>query len=99
MGKLKNINNTSENKTHKVIVIGLLYILSILIMASGAGFTLYCIWNKTSFVVLNTSVHGMVFGVLVIYLGLRYFLSVKSLKSEVFKQSSNFSWKNFNKNK
>lgn len=89
----------AEKKTTKIIIVTFLYLVSILILASGLGYSVYSLLADTSFTVFGTSVHGFVFGLLVFYLGLRYFLSVKKLKDELYKSSSVFSWKNFSKNK
>lgn len=89
----------AEKKTTKIIIVTFLYLVSILILASGLGYSVYSLLADTSFTVFGTSVHGFVFGLLVFYLGLRYFLSVKKLKDELYKSSSVFYWKNFSKNK
>lgn len=83
----------------KVIIITSLFVTSIIIMLSGAFFIIFSLVNHTSFMVLNTSVHGAFFGATVLYLGFRNFLSVRKLKTEVYKSSSKFSWSNFRKSK
>ena len=90
---------STDKKTVKIIIVAFLYLVSILILASGLGYSIYSLLADTSFTVFGASVHGFVFGLLVFYLGLRYFLSVKKLKDELYKSSSVFSWKNFSKNK
>jgi hypothetical protein len=44
---------------------------------------------------MNNQIHGAVFGIVIIFLGARYFLSVQKLKGEVYKSISRFSWGNF----
>jgi len=89
----------AEKKAAKIIIVTFLYLISIMILVSGLGYSVYSLLADTSFTVFGTSVHGFVFGLLVFYLGLRYFLSVRKLKDELYKSSSVFSWKNFSKNK
>jgi CO dehydrogenase/acetyl-CoA synthase epsilon subunit len=43
--------------------------------------------------------HGSIFGAMAAFLGARYFLSVKKLKAEVYKESSRFSLSNFKRKK
>ena len=42
---------------------------------------------------------GAVLGLLVLYLGIKYYLSVTKLKGELFKASAKFSWSHFIKDK
>ena len=90
---------STDKKTVKIIIVAFLYLVSILILGSGLGYSIYSLLADTSFTVFGASVHGFVFGLLVFYLGLRYFLSVRKLKNELYKSSSVFSWKNFSKHK
>lgn len=96
----KNVNTENANQMMiKKWILSSLYLLSAFIMLSGIFFTAYSLIADISFPIFGTQVHGFVFGLLVFYLGLRYFLSVKNIKEELLKPSSKFSWKNFNKNK
>ena len=90
-------SHVMENNIQKVIIINVLFGAAIIIMLLGTYFSAYSLMHNVSFKVLNTSVHGAVFGLTVIYLGLRYFLSVTKLKKELFKSTSKFSWDNFKK--
>ena len=83
----------------KTIAIVALFAVSIIIIAMGASFSVISLINNVSFKVLNSSVHGAVFGVVIAFLGVRYFLSVRKLKQEVYKKTSKFSWNNFKKDK
>lgn len=83
----------------KVVAIGLLFAVSGAIVLTGLAFTAYSTMNQVAFMVLNAKVPGMVFGVVVAFLGMRYFLSVMKLKREVFKSDSRFSWGNFRKSR
>lgn len=96
---MKNVSCTYDNQKMKVVIITALYVTASLIMASGVLFGIYSYFNDVSFLVINTNVHGMIFGMVVGYLGLRYFLLVKKLEKEVYKPTSNFSWENFKKKK
>ncbi len=81
----------------KTISILFLTILSIAIIITGFLFSLYSVFFDISFLLLNSPVSGVVFGLMVIYLGLRYFFSVQKLKIEVYKSTSSFSFINFKK--
>jgi len=86
-----------EIEKSKTISILFLTTLSIAIIIMGVLFSVYSLLYSISFTVLNNSVHGVVFGLMVIYLGFKYFFSVKKLKIEVYKPTSGFSFNNFKK--
>ena len=86
-------------ETSKVASIIFLYIVSITIILSGAGFIVYSILNNVSLHVLSSNIPGAIFGVIIAFLGTRYLMSVSTLKAEVYKTSSKFSWSNFRKAK
>jgi polyferredoxin len=86
-----------EIERSKTLSILFLTVLSIAIITMGLVFSVYSVLYSISFTVLNNSVHGVVFGLMVIYLGLKYFFSVKKLKIEVYKPTSRFSFNNFKK--
>jgi hypothetical protein len=90
----KTINNSLNTKKVSIIVLSL---ISTCISISGLIFIVYSWINDISFKVLNANVPGIIFGALVTYLGVRYFLSVSKLKKELYKESSVFSWSNFKK--
>ena len=96
---MKNQIDVSNNFKQKAIIINLLYATTIIIMLLGAFFIVYSIVNNVSFKVINSNVSGAVFGLVVTYLGARYFLSVTKLKAELYKTTSQFSWSNFKKEK
>ena len=85
--------------TEKVVAVTVLFVMSILIMISGIILGVLSFVNSISFQVMGSSIHGAIFGAVVIFLGFRYFLSVRKLKKEVYKASSNFSWSNFKRTK
>lgn len=82
--------------TKKLIIYGL-SVLSLCIFLSGIVFGVYSWTNDISFKVINTQISGIIFGAVVAYLGVRYYLSVSKLKKELYKESSVFSWSNFKK--
>ena len=96
---MKGQIDVSTNFKQKAIIISLLYATTIIIVLLGVFFIVYSIVNNVSFKVINSSVHGGVFGLVVAYLGARYFLSVSKLKAELYKSTSRFSWSNFKKEK
>ena len=79
----------------KVIIVNVLYAITMIIIFLGIFFSIFSFVNHINFKVLNSSIPGAVFGVLVLYLGIRYYFSVDKLKGELIKPSSKFSWSNF----
>lgn len=79
----------------KVASITVLFITSLIIILLGAAFSIYSVLCNVSFTVMTSQINGAVFGVVIAFLGFRYFLSVQKLKAEVYKSTSRFSWSNF----
>jgi hypothetical protein len=86
--------SVSKGKTRSVFA---LYTLSILIILAGAALCVTSLVSGVKYTVLTSQVPGAAFGLVILFLGLRYFLSVRKLKAEVYKPSSVFSWSNFRK--
>ena len=82
----------------KVVMLVILYIVSVLIMLLGAGYFVYCAINNVQMQVMSSTIPGFVFGMVVLFLGFRYFMSLSKLRAEVMK-SSGFSWSNFKRAK
>jgi hypothetical protein len=89
----------SAAERNKAVSITSLFIGSIAIILTGVIFCINSILNNISFMVLGSGIHGSVFGLVVTFLGIRYFVSVRKLKTEVYKKSSRFSWSNFKSDK
>ena len=89
--------NQSAVLKQKAISITLLLISALIIIFLGMFFSAFSFINNISFRVLNSQIPGVIFGLLVMYLGIRYYLSVNKLKDEVYKSTSEFSWNNFKK--
>jgi hypothetical protein len=83
----------------KKIVIAVLFVFASMICVSGAVFSVYSGLNNISFQVMNTQISGIVFGAVILFLGVRYIMSLIKLKNEVYKPTSRFSWDNFKKTK
>lgn len=69
--------------------------MSLAISLSGAFFAVYSLLFNINFKVLNTTVSGSIFGLVVFYLGIRYVMLVRKLKHDVYGSSSRFAWNNF----
>ena len=82
----------------KVVMIVILYVMSVLIMLLGAGFSAYSAINGVQMQVMTSTIPGFIFGMVILFLGIRYFMSLSKLRDEVMK-SSGFSWENFRKEK
>ncbi len=96
---MKNQKKGSEVEKSKVTAIVLLTIISIVIIFSGAVFSVFSLMYDIHFPVLGSQIPGVIFGVVVAFLGVRYYLSVRKLKIELYKTTSRFSWSNFKKEK
>jgi len=83
----------------KVVSIMILLVISIVIVFLGPSFSVFSVVKNISFNVLNSRIHGTIFGLAVMFLGVRYYLSVQKLKVEVYKKTSKFSWSNFKRKK
>ena len=81
----------------KIIAIWTLYVASLGITLVGLSFGVYSLVNNISIPVLTSQIPGVVFGVVIAFLGVRYYLSVRKLKAQVYKSTSTFSWSNFKK--
>lgn len=95
---MNDLRGYSTVEKKKVIAIVTLFIAAIMIVLVGAGFTIYSFIYNVNFPLFKSQVHGGVFGAVITFLGIRYFLSVQKLKIEVYKADSKFSWNNFKKN-
>lgn len=92
---MKGIYKEKNISKNKLVCIAFLFLISICIIILGISFSIYSIIYQVSFKVLYTNIPGIIFGLTSLYLGIRYFLSVKRLQIEVFKPTANFSWKHF----
>lgn len=86
-----------EVAINKKLVILFMTLFSIVIILMGSIYCAYSVFYNIQFTVLNSSVHGLVIGLIVAFLGVRYFLAVRKLKVEVYKSTSSFSFSNFKK--
>ena len=82
----------------RVAMIIVLYAISVIIMLLGAGFSVYSAIHNVQLQVMTSTFPGFVFGMVILFLGIRYFMSMSKLRDEVMK-SSGFSWSNFRKEK
>lgn len=91
--KERAYGQTVERK--KIAAITALTVISIAIIVLGTAICVSSLVHNIAFSVLNTNIHGAVFGLVIVFLGVRYFMSVQTLKKEVYKTASKFSWSNF----
>lgn len=82
----------------KISIMSLMAVNS-LILVSGLFFIIYSMYFNIKIKVLNVHVPGAIFGVLVIYFGVRYLMQLLNLRKEVYKSGNKFSWSNFKKEK
>jgi hypothetical protein len=91
--------NQSTILKQKALTLTILFGSALFIIFLGMFFCAFSFFNNISFKVLNSKIPGVIFGILVTYLGIRYYLSVGRLKEEVYKSTLEFSWKHFTKEK
>ena len=96
---MKNQAHSPYVGKEKKIAIWTLYAASLGITLIGLSFGAYSLANNISIPVLTSQIPGVVFGVVIAFLGVRYFLSARKLRDEVYKTTSTFSWSNFRKSK
>lgn len=94
----KGISAATHDKS-KVLLANILFSTALIIMFLGMFFSIFSLVNHISFKILNSYISGAVFGLLVLYLGIRYYFSVIKLKEELYKPLSKFSWENFRRKK
>ena len=95
---VKAVAANSSMAKGKVVMLVILYVVSVLIMLLGAGFGIYSMITGSQLNVMSSTIPGFVFGMVIFFLGVRYFMSLSKLRAEVMK-SSGFSWSNFRKEK
>jgi hypothetical protein len=85
------------SRRNKLIILMFLFIISGFVVAAGVILSALSILNNISFTVFQSEIPGAVFGLIVVFLGIRYFMSVLKLKPELLKDENRFSWGNFKK--
>jgi hypothetical protein len=83
----------------KRLAVAALFLLSTLVILAGVGFGVYSFANHVSYAVLGSSIPGPVIAAVVVFLGVRYLLSVIKLNKRLAGFPGSFSWKNFKLNK
>lgn len=86
-----------KHPKQKSYIIFSLYVGSLIIMFMGIFFGAFSVINNIQLKVLSTSIHGIVFGLLVTYLGIKYYFMVTEFKKGFYENDSKFSWSNFKK--
>ncbi len=77
-----------------------LYAGAVAIILAGLGLAISSLINGYSFAVMGNQIPGAVFGAMVGFLGVRYFMSVQRLARQIDANGSRFSWSNlFSKQK
>lgn len=94
---MKSINSDDSSILSKKIAVYFLFSISLIIIFLGMFFSIFSFVNHISIKVLSVNVSGIVFGILVFYLGIKYYLSVCNLKEKLLKNKYKFSWSNFKK--
>jgi hypothetical protein len=96
---MRNQYGREKHYRQKRIIVYSLYLGSLAIMFLGVFFGAFSVINNIQLKVLSTSIHGIVFGILVAYLGMKYYFMVSDFKKELYNSDIAFSWSNFKKEK
>jgi len=70
-----------------------LFIISSLLILLGVGFGVWAVINNVNFTVMTAQIPGVIFAAVVVFLGVRYFISTLKLMKNI--EGRQFSWKNF----
>lgn len=84
---------------NKRFAIILLVTIDILILISGIFLTISNYVNNIEYKIFNTTLPGFLLGVVVIFIGARYFRSILRMKKNIYSNNLSFSWGNFKKQK
>lgn len=90
---------SSEAKGAKLAPIMALFTMATLIFLAGAVFSVISVVWNVSIPVMGSQINGAVWGIVMMFLGVRYLLSVQKLKAEITRQSAQFSWSSFKSDK
>lgn len=90
---MKKVSGTEKGSKQRKMAVTLLYLGAAFIVFLGVFFCAYSLINEIYMQVLNVPVSGVVFGLLVVYLGVRYFKNITDQKSEIYKGTETFTLK------
>jgi hypothetical protein len=79
---------------NRVKSLGVLYALAVCIIVSGLVFSVYSFSSNVSFMVLRSEIPGTIFGLVFIFLGIRYFRSLQKFSKKINDSNLKFSWEN-----
>lgn len=88
------INNLTPSKGKRASIITLTTV-AILIVCTGLSFGIYSILYDISLNVLSYKIPGILFGLIIMFLGIRYLTIIPKLKKKVYNADAEFSWNNF----
>lgn len=94
---MKHQSITVGQNRQKKVIVNSLYLGAMFIMFLGFFFSAFSVLNDIRLQVLNVSIPGFIFGMLVVYLGIRYYFMISDFKIEFYKSTEKFSWSNFKK--
>lgn len=81
--------------TGKRAAVAALYAGAAAIVAAGLGFGVYAWLNRVVFTAMGMDIPGVVFAAFAVFLGVRYFLSVRKMSKRLRETPRAFSWNNF----
>jgi hypothetical protein len=89
------IVRSEQMNSGKKAAVAALFAVSSLIVLAGLAFGVYAWVYHVSYSIFSTDVPGVVFAAVVVFLGVRYFLSVIKMNKTLKGTKAAFSWNNF----
>lgn len=84
-----------QKDTGRRIAVAALFAVSALIVALGLAFGVYSWVYHVDYSIMSTKIPGYVFAAVVVFLGVRYFLSVVKMRRRLKEADGTFNWNNF----
>ena len=84
-----------KNSISQKAAVGLLFAAAGLIVVLGTGFAVFGVVNHLSLNVMNTEIPSALFGIVIVFLGIRDFFAVHRLSKRITAEGGEFSWQNF----
>ncbi len=83
----------------KGILFGVLFFIAVLITILGISYSIYAYMSQASLKIMGSDFPGFIFGLVAVFLGIRYSISLFKLKKKIDSTDARFSWDNFKKTK
>lgn len=96
---MERIKKEKKIPLGKRVPIIMLYVFASFITLTGVAFGAYSQLAGVKLTVMTAQIPGIIFGAVIAFLGVRYFLSVRKLQKKVYDSKNEFSLANFRRGK